>query len=62
MSENLSQPRPENVGEAAVSDMDPAASVQQPVVTTDAHAQIAAAVPIEIDETADDSGYGESDA
>lgn len=62
MSENLSQPNSENVGDENVSDMVPAASVQQPAVITDAHAQIAAAVPIEIDETAEDSGYGESDA
>ena len=62
MSEQLSQPSPDNAGEATGSNMNPAASDQQPAVTTDTNAQIAAAVPIEIDEGAEDSGYGESDA
>lgn len=61
MSEHLPQSSSENVDEAAVSGVDPMASDQRAAVTSDTNAQIAAAVPIEVDETAEDSGYGESD-
>ena len=62
MSEQRSPPNPENIGLAAVPDVDTAASLEQPAVATDPNAEIEAAVPIEVDQEAEDSGYGDSDS
>jgi hypothetical protein len=62
MSEQRSPLSPENVGQAAVPNVDIAASLEQPAVATDPNAEIEAAVPIEIDQEAEDSGYGDSDS
>ena len=62
MSEKPTPSSSENVGQAAVQGVNTAASIQQPTIATDGNAEIEGAEPIEIDEAAGDSGYGESDA